>query len=151
MKKMIPFLVAASVALLLTACGNDAKKTQSTSSATPAAAAVTTAAPVTQETVKEEPAPAGAEDAREIILTFTPETIEPNEITMKAGEKILFVITNTDDEGEHNFLSAEAELPEILVNPEATVKRVWTAPTTPGTYGAMCTIHPWIKMTFVVE
>lgn len=94
---------------------------------------------------------ASASEGRPIELTFTPETIEPNEITMKAGEKVLFIIKNTDDEGDHNFLSADAELPEILVGPEKTVQYSWTAPTTPGTYGAMCTIHPWIKMTFVVE
>lgn len=101
--------------------------------------------------VLDEPVPEGAEDARVIELDFTTKTIEPNTVSMKAGEKILFVIKNTDPEGEHNFLDAAAGLPEIIVYPNQTVRRLWTAPAEPGEYEPMCTIHPWIKMKFIVE
>lgn len=104
-----------------------------------------------EDYIVDEPMPSGAEDARKIELDFTPETIKPNEVTMKAGEKILFVIANTDEEEEHNFLDPNAELKEILVHPGQTVRRLWTAPTEPGVYEPNCAIHPWIRMTFIVE
>ncbi|MDW7673321.1 MAG: cupredoxin domain-containing protein [Bacillota bacterium] len=104
-----------------------------------------------QNVVMDEPVPAGAGDATEVVLEFDPDTITPNEVTMKAGEKILFVITNTDQEEDHNFLDSDSGLKEILVVPGQTVRRLWTAPSSPGVYEPYCAIHPWIRMTFVVE
>lgn len=138
------FLFSAFLALLvtITACGSD-KETSNTAAASSPTAAV--------EYTKDEPIPAGAEDARVIELDFTPETILPNTVNIKAGEKILFVIKNTDEDGEHNFLSSTADLPEILVYGGQTVRRLWTAPGEPGVHEPLCTLHPWIKMTFIVE
>ncbi len=102
----------------------------------------------------DEPVPAGAENARKIELAFTADDIQPDSVTMKTGEKVLFVIKNTDSgpkAEDHNFLNPEAGLSEILVHPGQTVRRLWTAPTKPGTYGPSCAIHPWIRMTFVVQ
>ncbi|ADU65317.1 hypothetical protein Selin_0569 [Desulfurispirillum indicum S5] len=129
-------LLAAGVALAFTimACGSD----KSSEYATP-------------DYIKDEPVPPGAEGARVVELEFTPETILPNTITLNAGEKALFVIRNTDEDGEHNFLSSEAELSEILVYGGQTVRRLWTVTDKPGTYEPLCTLHPWIKMTMIVE
>lgn len=139
MKRLLTILLCLLVAVAISACGggNQAEDADLPESGT--------------DYVLDEPVPEGAEDARVIELEFTPQTIIPNEVTMKAGEKILFVIKNTDDEGEHNFLDAASGLPEILVYPSQTVRRLWTAPTQPGEYEPMCTIHPWIKMKFIVE
>ncbi|OEH85063.1 hypothetical protein BHU72_05485 [Desulfuribacillus stibiiarsenatis] len=136
MKKLLGIALVTVLSLSLVACGgNDAA-----SSPTPA--------PVTNEIP---PIPAGYEDARIINLDFTPQTIVPNSITLKAGEKVVFEIVNTDPDGEHNFLSKEIGLPEILVDGGQTVRSGWEVPNKPGTYEPLCTIHPWIKMTFVVE
>ena len=104
-----------------------------------------------EDYVMDEPMPSGAEDAHKIELVFTPETINPNEVKMKAGEEVLFVIKNTDEEEDHNFLDPDGGLDEILVHPGQTVRRLWTAPDKPGVYEPNCAIHPWIRMTFVVE
>lgn len=103
--------------------------------------------------VVDEPVPAGAENARQIELIFSADDIQPNSATMKAGEKVLFVIKNTDMEKkeDHNFLSREAGLSEILVHSGQTARRLWTASSKPGTYEPSCTIHPWIRMRFVVQ
>lgn len=103
--------------------------------------------------VVDEPVPGGAENARQIELVFSADDIKPNSVTMKAGEKVLFVIKNTDLEKkeDHNFLSREAGLSEILVHPGQTARRLWTASSKPATYEPSCTIHPWIRMSFVVQ
>ncbi|HHW06891.1 MAG TPA: hypothetical protein GXX34_05070 [Clostridia bacterium] len=139
MKRLLVLLLCLLVALTMTACGGGNQDE------------VADAPEAGVDYVLDEPVPEGAEDARVIELEFTPQTIIPNEVTMKTGEKILFVIKNTDPDGEHNFLDAASGLPEILVYPSQTVRRLWTAPTTPGEYEPTCTIHPWIKMKFIVE
>ncbi len=101
--------------------------------------------------VMDEPAPSGASDAREIKLDFTSEKINPNSVEMKPSEKVMFTIHNTDPKEDHNFLDPDSGLKEIVVHPGQTVRRLWTAPTKPGTYYPSCAIHPWIKMTFVVK
>ena len=99
----------------------------------------------------DEPVPKGAGDAKTVNLTFTPETIVPNQLMLKAGEKVLFVIKNTDPKEDHNFLEPDAGLEEILVHPGQTVRRLWTAPSKAGEYVPSCNIHPWISMTLVVQ
>ena len=101
--------------------------------------------------VVDEPAPSGSSDAREIKLDFTAETINPNTVEMKSGEKVMFTIKNTDKKEDHNFLDPDGGLKEIVVHPGQTVRRLWTAPSKSGTYYPACAIHPWIKMTFVVK
>ena len=101
--------------------------------------------------VMDEPMPKGAEGLRVIELDFTIETILPNDITLKAGEKVLFVITNSDPKEDHNLIEADAGLREILVHPGQTARRIWTAPAKTGSYIPACAIHPWIRMTMVVE
>ncbi|ADU65322.1 cupredoxin domain-containing protein [Desulfurispirillum indicum] len=136
MGRIITVLLSAALLFTLVACSDS--NTSSTQTQEPAF-------------IKDEPVPPGAEDARVVELIFTPQDIEPDHVTVQSGEKILFVITNIDEEGEHNFLSAGAAIPEIMVYGGQTVRRLWTAPETPGVYDAMCTIHPWIKMKFTVE
>ena len=101
--------------------------------------------------VMDEPMPSGGENAKKIELTFTRDAISPSSVTMKAGEKVLFVIKNVDSQEDHNLLEPDAGLKEILVHPGQTVRRLWTAPDKAGAYEPTCAIHPWIRMTITVQ
>ena len=108
------------------------------------------------EIIMDEPVPKGADDAFLVELEFTAEEIVPNHITIPAGEKIYFVVYNSDTaEGDmnedHNLVSPDLGLREILVVPGQTVRRIWEGYDTPGTYKVGCTIHPWIVMEITVE
>lgn len=109
-----------------------------------------------EEYVMDEPVPAGAEDAFVVELEFTADEIVPTVVTIPAGAKVLFVIYNSDTkEGDlnedHNLVSPDIGLKEILVRPGQRVRRLWTAYDQPGTYRVGCTIHSWIDMTIVIE
>ncbi|MBI5878749.1 MAG: cupredoxin domain-containing protein [Chloroflexi bacterium] len=104
-----------------------------------APAAVATKAPAAAATTA--PAPGGATPFK---LTLTIYDMQPPEMIVKVGSKIHFVITNTDTE-EHDLVSAGAKLRSILVPGNKTVEVDWTAPETPGTFEAICTIHREIK------
>lgn len=109
-----------------------------------------------EEYVMDEPVPPGADDALVVDLEFTAEEIVPNTVTVPAGSKVLFVIYNSDTkEGDlnedHNLVSPDIGLKEIVVHPGQTVRRLWTAYDQPGSYRVGCTIHPWIDMTIDIE
>jgi plastocyanin len=103
----------------------------------------------------DEPMPRGGEKAFLVELEFSAEEIIPNHITIPAGEKILFVVYNSDTSGDmnedHNLVSPDLGLREILVVPGQTVRRIWDGYDEPGTYKVGCTIHPWIVMEITVE
>jgi plastocyanin len=106
--------------------------------------------------IMDEPVPAGAEDAMVVELEFTSDEIIPDTISIPAGQKVLFVIYNSDiEEGglneDHNLVAPDIGLREILVVPGQTVRRLWTAYDVAGEYRAGCTIHPWITMTIIIE
>lgn len=101
--------------------------------------------------VMDEPMPAGAEGAHQIDLTFTKYDIDPDEITVKAGEKVLFVIENVDDVEDHNMVGSDINVKEMMVHPGQTVRRLWTAYDQPGEYVIGCTIHPEIRMKVMIE
>jgi plastocyanin len=108
------------------------------------------------ETIVDEPVPAGAEDAMVIELEFTVDEIIPHTVTIPAGQKVLFVIYNSDTkEGDlnedHNLVAPDIGLQEMIVLPGQTIRRLWTAYDVPGEYRAGCTIHSWIDMTIVIE
>ena len=108
------------------------------------------------EIIIDEPVPAGAEDAMVIELEFTVDEIIPHTVTIPAGQKVLFVIYNSDTkEGDlnedHNLVAPDIGLQEMIVLPGQTIRRLWTADDVPGEYRAGCTIHSWIDMTIVIE
>ena len=108
------------------------------------------------EIIMDEPVPAGAEDAMVIELEFTVDEIIPHTVTIPAGQKVLFVIYNSDTkEGDlnedHNLVAPDIGLQEMIVLPGQTIRRLWTAYDVPGEYRAGCTIHSWIDMTIVIE
>ncbi len=130
MREWISLIVLVLVGLLLVACGGSGSSAQ---------------------VVMDEPVPAGAEGAHIIELTFSPENIKPDNITLKAGEKVLFVIKNTDPKEDHNLVGTDVNLKEILVKPGQTVRRLWTAPSKTGEFPVGCTIHPEIRMKFNIQ
>ena len=108
------------------------------------------------EIIMDEPVPAGAEDAMVIELEFTVDEIIPHTVTIPAGQKVLFVIYNSDTkEGDlnedHNLVAPDIGLQEMIVLPGQIIRRLWTAYDVPGEYRAGCTIHSWIDMTIVIE
>ena len=108
------------------------------------------------EIIIDEPVPAGAEDAMVIELEFTVDEIIPHTVTIPAGQKVLFVIYNSDTkEGDlnedHNLVAPDIGLQEMIVIPGQTIRRLWTAYDVPGEYRVGCTIHSWIDMTMVIE
>ncbi len=108
------------------------------------------------EIVMDEPVPPGAEDAMIIDLEFTVDEIVPNRVTIPAGQKVLFVIHNSDTKPgdlneDHNLVAPDIGLQEMLVAPGQTIRRLWNGYDVPGEYRVGCTIHSWIDMTFVIE
>ena len=108
------------------------------------------------EIIMDEPVPAGAADAMVVELEFTVDEIIPNQVTIPAGQEVLFVIYNSDTkEGDlnedHNLVAPDIVLKEMIVIPGQTIRRLWTAYDVPGEYRVGCTIHSWIDMTIVIE
>ncbi len=86
----------------------------------------------------------------EIQLEATNFRFDPATITVKAGETIRLVISNKDGV-PHNLYSPDLALAYALL-PAGVVQPVtFTAPTTRGTYHAVCTFHPGMSLEIVVE
>jgi hypothetical protein len=136
MKKYFPLLVLLLAVLALIGCGSSQD--------------------AGQEIVMDEPVPPGAEDATVVELEFSAEEIVPNRVAVPSDSDVLFVVYNSDtQEGDlnedHNLVGPDIGLPEILVLPGQTVRRLWHSYGEPGEYRIGCTIHPWIDMTLVIE
>ncbi len=101
--------------------------------------------------VMDEPVPAGAEGAHVVELTFSPTDITPSTVSVKSGEKVLFVIKNTDPKEDHNLVASDVSIKEILVKPNQTVRRLWTVPSKTGDFPVGCTIHPEIRMKMTLQ
>ncbi|MBI5650327.1 MAG: cupredoxin domain-containing protein [Chloroflexi bacterium] len=101
--------------------------------------------------VMDEPVPAGSEGAQVVELLFNTKDIVPATVNIKAGSKVLFVVKNTDPKEDHNLVSTDLSLKEILVVPNQTARRLWTVPSKTGEFNVGCTIHPDIRMKFVIQ
>ncbi len=98
-----------------------------------------------------EPTPAGATPApvdQEIPITAINLRFSPDQITVKPGATVRFTIANSDPV-VHNFVSQEADIPFLPLPANTTQTLTWTAPNAEGSYIALCTLHP--GMTFVVD
>ncbi len=71
-----------------------------------------------------------------------------NTVTVKAGQPVRFVFTNTDDE-KHNLVGLGEGLNFLSpdVGPGQTITYDWNAPLTPGTFKVVCAYHAQ-QMTF---
>ncbi|MBI2817972.1 MAG: cupredoxin domain-containing protein [Acidobacteria bacterium] len=78
-------------------------------------------------------------------VRFAPATLE-----VTAGQKITFEFQNKD-EVDHNVVSNEAALPEVVLGGGQTKTVEWTAPSKPGAYKFVCTYHRGMDMTVNVK
>ena len=100
-----------------------------------------------------EPTPIGATPMpvdEEIQITGANVRFAPTQITVRPGETVRFVVTNNDP-FLHNFVSQEAGIPFLNLPGNTTQTVTWTAPKTVGTYTAVCTLHPGMSLSIVVE
>src|SRR3990172_2535903 len=100
-----------------------------------------------------EPTPIGATPApvdEEIQITALNLRFTPAEITVKPGETVRFVVTNSDPY-LHNFVSQEAGIPFLNLPGNTTQTLAWTAPPAEGTYTALCTLHLGMSLTITVK
>ncbi len=67
--------------------------------------------------------------------------MKPGEITVKAGSQVHFIITNKDQDEEHNLVNGAIKLKEIRVFPKQIVEADWSVPDKPGDYEVPCSIH----------
>jgi len=86
---------------------------------------------------------------REIQITAGDLRFAPTQITVKPGEKVRFVITNTDGV-LHNFGSDDAGIASVPLPAGTTQSVVWTAPAKVSTYTALCTLHSAMSLSIVV-
>lgn len=86
----------------------------------------------------------------EIQITAANGRFAPTLITVKPGETVRFVVANTDP-FLHNFVSQEAGIPFLNLPGNTTQTVTWTAPAQTGAYTAVCTLHPGMVLTVVVE
>jgi len=98
-----------------------------------------------------EPTPVGATPApvdQEVSLTAINLRFSPDEITVQPGATVRFTIANNDPV-VHNFVGQEADIPYLPLPANTTQTLTWTAPNAEGAYAALCTLHP--GMTFVID
>lgn len=86
---------------------------------------------------------------REIQITASNLRFVPTQVTVKPGEKVRFVITNTDGV-LHNFGSDDAGIAYVPLPAGTTQSVVWTAPAKVSTYTALCTLHAGMSLSIVV-
>ena len=86
----------------------------------------------------------------EIQITTFNLRFSPAEIAVKSGETVRFLVTNNDSY-LHNFVSQEAGIPLLNLPGNTTQTMTWTAPTTEGTYTALCTLHPGMSLFIVIK
>ncbi|HXG41795.1 MAG TPA: cupredoxin domain-containing protein [Dehalococcoidia bacterium] len=79
---------------------------------------------------------------------------EPAQITVRPGERVVFVITNRGSQ-DHEFESDEAGIEEVVVPPGRTRRVGWRAPSQPGSFPAYCDLpghrEAGMELTVVVQ
>ena len=87
---------------------------------------------------------------REILISAANFRFAPDQVIVKPGEKVRFVIANQDN-ALHNFVVQDAGLPYFPLPAGATQSIVWTAPAKASIYTAACTFHAGMSMSIVVK
>lgn len=100
-----------------------------------------------------QPTPVGATPVPvdvEIQINASNSHFSPAQISVKPGETVRFMVTNSDP-FLHNFGSQEAGIPFLNLPGNTTGTLTWTAPAQSGTHLAVCTLHPGMSLTLVIE
>jgi len=71
------------------------------------------------------------------------------ELRFKSGEEITINFVNNDS-APHNFVISNTEIQTEILNNGETATLTFTAPAS-GNYEAICTLHPSMKVTIVIE
>ena len=87
---------------------------------------------------------------REIQIQATNFRFAPDQVVVKPGETVRFVIANQDSV-LHNFVVQDTDLPYLPLPASATRSIVWTAPAKASTYTATCTFHAGMSLSIVVK
>ncbi len=95
------------------------------------------------------PVPSNQSIDREVKITARNLQFDPTRVVVKQGETVRFAFTNQDSYA-HNFGSADARIPFILLPANGMASTVWVA-AQKGTYNALCTLHPGMQLLIVVE
>lgn len=96
------------------------------------------------------PVPSTQNIDREVNLTAFTFKFAPATVTVKQGETVKFTIVNQDKFG-HNAVSQNGKLAYTVLPANQTTSIVWVAPNQVGSYTVMCTWHPGMQFTIVVE
>ncbi len=86
----------------------------------------------------------------EIPITAFNLRFSPKELTLKPGERVRFVLTNQDPY-LHNFGSEGARIPFVNLPGNSAQTVTWTAPLETGAYKALCTLHPGMILSVMVN
>jgi plastocyanin len=102
--------------------------------------------------VVEEPAAVAptAAPVREIKVLAEGFKFDLTSVTVRAGEKVRFVLTNNDTE-KHNLYSFSASILSSDADSQRTTSYEWTAPSTPGAHKVICTYHPAMVFDLIVQ
>ena len=76
---------------------------------------------------------------------FAPATLD-----VAAGQRITFDVENQDD-ADHNLVSMEAALSEVVLGGNQRRTIDWVAPAQPGIYKLVCTYHRGMEITVTVK
>lgn len=106
--------------------------------------AACSSSPSSSTTTSSSKASTGGSTSGEAI-TIQNFTFSPASLSVKPGATI--TVTNKDNVA-HTVTSTDNKFSTGNVNPNQT--KTFTAPTTPGTYKYMCSIHPYMTGTLVV-
>ncbi|MEY9855713.1 plastocyanin [Catenulispora sp. GAS73] len=131
-------LLAAATALTLTACSSSTSHPATTPSSTPSASSSSSGSGATSTTG----APVGASQI--VISNFA---FSPTDLTVSAGQTVTVV---NNDSTTHTLTATTGkafDTGDLAPGKTAT----FTAPTTPGTYAYICTIHPFMHGTLTVK
>ncbi len=86
----------------------------------------------------------------EIQLSAAGFRFDPATVTVKTGETVRLTVANRDNV-PHNLYDSNVALAYTLFPAGVAQSVTFTAPTTPGTYLAVCTFHPGMSLEIVVK
>ncbi|MBI5830509.1 MAG: cupredoxin domain-containing protein [Chloroflexi bacterium] len=86
----------------------------------------------------------------EIQLSADSFRFDPATVTVNTGETVRLTVANKDGV-PHNLYGSNLALAYTLLPSGVSRSVTFTAPTTPGTYLAVCTFHPGMSLQIVVK
>jgi plastocyanin len=87
---------------------------------------------------------------QEIELVASNFRFDPARVTVTAGQTVRLVVANQDGV-PHNLYGTDLPIAYAVLPAGLTRSVTFTAPTSPGTYLAVCTFHPGMAVEIVVE